>query len=57
MKCLLRGMKGLSASLEFESQLDQNTLLTTKASRIQKIPWQCCSFTLWRAQVKVEPGR
>lgn len=57
MKCLLRGMKGLSASLKLESQLYQNTLLVKKASRIQKIPWQFCSFPLWRAHVKVEPGR
>lgn len=55
--CLLRRMKGLSASLKCESQLYQNTLLVMKASRIQKIPWQFCSFTLWRAPVKVEPGR
>lgn len=57
MKCLLREMKGLSASLKLESQLYQNTLLVKKASRIQKIPWQFCSFPLWRAHVKVEPGR
>lgn len=55
--CLLRGMKGLSASLKFGSQLYQNTLLVIKASRIQQILWQFCSFTLWRAAVKVEPGR